>query len=146
MPSPTALATAAPFAALAPIRNVTSTGRSATNPSGWIIRIGRPSHSVVSPASKARTVRTYDSTSAHRIGLWPRMWRPVNPAPIATDTRPGAIAHSEAIAAALVIGCRRLGTRTAGPSPMRDVRSAARARTIHASASSAGESYTQART
>jgi len=51
----------------------------------------------------------------------------VNPDPIATATRAGpAIDASVAIAAAFVIGWRRLGTSTPGPSPMRVVRSAAR--------------------
>ena len=66
--------------------------------------------------------------------------RPVNPVPKATATRPGAKPTSVAVAAALVIGCRRLGTSTAGPSPMRDVRSAAMARDIQTSQQSAGVS------
>ncbi len=42
-----------------------------------------------------------------------------------------ADASNVAIAVALTIGCRLLGTRTPGPSPMRVVRSAQRARIIH---------------
>jgi hypothetical protein len=59
--------------------------------------------------------------------------RPVNPVPKETATRPGASAHSVAVAAALTIGCRRLGTSTPGPRPMRSVRSAASASVIHTS-------------
>ena len=59
--------------------------------------------------------------------------RPVNPAPIATATRPGAEAASVAMAAALTIGWRRLGTSTAGPRPIVLVRSAARASVIQTS-------------
>ena len=59
--------------------------------------------------------------------------RPVKPAPMATDTRSGAAAASVAMAAALTMGWRRLGTSTAGPSPMTLVRAAARASTIHTS-------------
>src|SRR5581483_4288074 len=70
---------------------------------------------------------------------------PVNPAPTAIATRPGASAASVASAAAFVIGWRRLGISTAGPSPMTDVRDAASANAIHTSDAMAGESYNHAR-
>jgi hypothetical protein len=60
-------------------------------------------------------------------------------------TRPGASAVSVAVAAALTIGCRRLGTSTPGPSPIRSVRSAASASVIQTSGLCCGVSYTQAR-
>ena len=63
----------------------------------------------------------------------PSTCRPVKPAPSATATRPGASSSSVATAAALTIGWRRLGTSTAGPSPIVAVRSAARASVIHTS-------------
>src|SRR3954447_11689737 len=71
--------------------------------------------------------------------------RPENPVPNATSTRPGAIAVSIAVAAAFTMGCRSEGTRTPGPMPMRDVRSAASARHIHTSGLFCGVSYSQAR-
>ena len=49
------------------------------------------------------------------------------------------------MAAALVIGWRRLGTSTPGPRPIVEVRSAASANAIHTSDVIAGESYSQAR-
>jgi hypothetical protein len=52
---------------------------------------------------------------------------------MATATRPGASSANDATAAALVMGWRRLGTSTAGPSPIVLVRSAARASVIHTS-------------
>ena len=58
----------------------------------------------------------------------PSTYRPVNPAPSATATRSGARSARVATAAAVTIGWRRLGTSTAGPSPMTCVRSAQRAR------------------
>ena len=69
------------------------------------------------------TTRTYSATSAHRMGRWPRTWRPVNPAP--TPRRPGQAraAASVAIAAAFVIGCRSEGTSTPGPRPIVEVHS-----------------------
>jgi len=59
--------------------------------------------------------------------------RPVNPVPNPITTRPGAIATSAAVAAALTIGWRRVGMSTPGPSPIRSVRSAANANDIHTS-------------
>jgi hypothetical protein len=67
------------------------------------------------------------------IARYPMARRPVNPVPKAIETRPGARAARVAVAAALVIGCRRLGTRTPGPRPIRSVRCAARASVIHTS-------------
>ena len=71
---------------------------------------------------------------AHLIGpLTPMALRPLYPVPKATTTRPGASASNAAVAAALTIGCRRDGTSTPGPSPMRSVRSAASAISIQTS-------------
>ncbi len=70
---------------------------------------------------------TYVATSAHFNGRWPMANRPVKPVPTATATRPGpAMSTSVPIAAAVTIGWRRLGMSTPGPSPMVEVRSAAR--------------------
>ena len=55
------------------------------------------------------------------------------------------LGQTPAVAAAFVIGWRRLGTRTPGPSPMRDVRSAANANDIHTSGLCCGVSYSHAR-
>ena len=71
--------------------------------------------------------------------------RPVKPVPIATATRPGTSCSSVAIALACTSGCRRLGTRTAGPSAMRVVRCAASAAITQMSPYSAGESNSHAR-
>ena len=49
------------------------------------------------------------------------------------------------MAAALVIGWRRLGMRTPGPRPIVDVRSAQRDSITQTSGYSAGESYSHAR-
>lgn len=64
----------------------------------------------------------------------------MNPLPTPTTTRPGANVSSVDIAAAVTIGCRKLGMSTPGPSPILVVRSAASAKTIHTSANTAGES------
>ena len=69
----------------------------------------------------------------------------MNPVPNDTATRPGARPASVAVAAAFVIGWRRVGTRTPGPSPIRDVRSAANASDIHTSGLCCGVSYSHAR-
>ena len=69
----------------------------------------------------------YRRVHAQVSGFWPIAMRPVNPVPIATATRPGASCSSVAIALACASGCRRLGTSTAGPSEMREVRFAASA-------------------
>jgi hypothetical protein len=74
------------------------------------------------------------------MARWPRVYRPVKPAPMATATRPGASAARPAMAAAFTIGWRSDGTRTAGPSPIVEVRSAARPRAIQTSGYRAGES------
>ena len=104
------------------------------------MRIFAPSHSLVSPLSSAFKHRTYSATWRHGMGRLPSVNRPVKPEPTATATRPGAWSTSSAIAAALTIGWRRLGTSTPGPRPIRDVRSAHRYSTIHTSGISAGES------
>ena len=104
------------------------------------MRILAPSHSAVSPASRAFKQRTYSATCRHGMGRLPSENRPVKPDPIATATRSGAWSASSAMAAALTMGCRRLGTSTPGPRPMRDVRSAHRVRIIHTSGYRAGES------
>jgi len=70
---------------------------------------------------------------AQGTGRWPIARRPLKPVPNATATRPGASAASPAVAAALTIGWRRLGTSTPGPRPMRRVRAAARASSIQTS-------------
>lgn len=75
----------------------------------------------------------YATMKRHGIAPYPIARRPVNPVPKDTATRPGAIASSATVAAALVIGCRRVGISTPGPRPMRDVRSAANASDIHTS-------------
>ncbi len=59
--------------------------------------------------------------------------RPVKPVPNEIATRPGARAARVAVAAAFTIGCRRLGTSTPGPSPIRSVCCAASASVIHTS-------------
>jgi len=89
---------------------------------------------------QGRNTCTYWATSAQRIGFCPSTTRPVKPLPIATETRPGACAASVPIAAAVTIGCRRLGTMTPGPNPIVDVRAAASAKIIQTSGYSAGES------
>ena len=81
----------------------------------------------------------------HGMARYPIALRPVNPVPNETTTRPGASPTSVAIAAAFVIGWRRLGTSTPGPRPIRLVRSAARASAIHTSGINGGESYNHAR-
>ena len=93
-------------------------GRSAPKPGRCSIRRTDPSHSAVSPARSAFKHRTYSATRRHGIGRVPSANRPVNPEPTATATRPGAWRTNSAIAAALTIGWRRLGTRTPGPRPM----------------------------
>ncbi len=69
----------------------------------------------------------------HVSALWPIAMRPVKPVPTAATTRPGASCSSIAIADACVSGWRKLGTSTAGPSPMRDVRCAHNADVIQMS-------------
>ena len=120
-------------------------GRAAPNPAGCSIRIGAPSHSTVSPASKPRTARTYWRTNVHGSGFWPSVRRPVNPDPIATLTRPGASSDSVLTAAAVAIGWRSDGTATPGPISIVDVRRAHSARIIQTSGYNAGESYNHAR-
>ena len=61
------------------------------------------------------------------------MNRPVKPAPTAARTRPGASADRVRSAADVAAGVRRPGTTTPTPSPMRVVRSAARARVANGS-------------
>src|SRR6266511_2894018 len=144
-PSPSSPATRRPFGPLAATRIGTAIGGAGRKPAGGIIWTTAPSTSTCSPRSRARRLRTYHSTSRHGSGFWPRAMRPVKPVPIAATVRPGARPSSVAIAAACASTCRRLGTRTAGPSPMRSVRSATRASETHTSGYSAGESYNQAR-
>ena len=144
-PSPSCFATCSPRGPLAATRIGTPIGRAGTNPAGGIICMTDPSTSTCSPASKARSWRRYSSTAAQGNGLWPSAMRPVNPVPTAATVRPGARLSSVAIAIACASTWRRLGIRTAGPSPMRPVRSATRASVTHTSGYSAGESYSQAR-
>ena len=69
---PTASATAVPFGPVSADqeRDVERAGRRRTR-RGWSMRIGRPSHSAVSPRRRPCTARTYVSTSAHRSGALP---------------------------------------------------------------------------
>ena len=69
----------------------------------------------------------------HGMARYPIARRPVKPVPNETATRPGASPTSVAVAAAFVIGWRRLGTSTPGPRPIREVRSAASASDIQTS-------------
>jgi hypothetical protein len=54
--------------------------------------------------------------------------RPVKPAPIATTTRPEASAATLVSALAVTTGDRNPGTNTRTPCPIRELRSAARAK------------------
>jgi hypothetical protein len=62
-------------------------------------------------------IRRADVSYDHFNGRCPIVRRPVKPEPTPMVTAP-ANDTSVAIAAALVIGCRRLGTNTPGPSPI----------------------------
>jgi len=144
-PSPSSFATRSPLGPFAATRTGTPIGCSGRNPAGGIICTTDPSTSTCSPRSRARSRRTYSSTSDHGNGSWPRVMRPVKPVPTAATVRPGARLSSVAMAVACVSTCRKLGIRTAGPRPMRSVRSATRASATHTSGYSAGESYSHAR-
>ena len=67
------------------------------------------------------------------MALRPIASRAVKPVPNVTARRPGASSLSVAIADAVTIGWRRLGTATAVPTPIRSVASAARASATHTS-------------
>ena len=73
--------------------------------------------------------------------------RPLKPVPKPIESRPGASATRFAVAAALVIGWRKFGTRTPGPKPILEVRSAANtnASVIQTSGLCCGVWQTQAR-
>ena len=141
MPSPSCWATAIPLGPPAPISHLTSIGRCGVMSGECSIWICAPSHVTASPRSRPWSVRTYSATKVHGSARLPIAIRPVNPDPTATVTRSvPASSTSVAIAAALVIGWRLLGTRTPGPSPMRSVRSAARQSCTQTSGYSGGES------
>jgi hypothetical protein len=92
-----------------------------------------PSTTASSPRNSARSAVTYSRSTFKLIAGLPNIARPVNPLPIATASRPGACASIEPIAAAVVTTWRRLGTSTAVPTPIRSVRSSARAIAIQTS-------------
>jgi hypothetical protein len=57
-PSPMRWAISWPFGPMAEITIGTSSGSGAENPSGWIIWMSEPSHSMARPASSSRTAPT----------------------------------------------------------------------------------------
>jgi hypothetical protein len=87
----------------------------------------------------------YSVSAFQVIGFCPIVTRAVKPVPNATTSRPGANASTAAIADAVTMGCRMLGTATPVPRPMRSVASAIRAKEIQISVYSEGESNNQAR-
>ena len=105
-------------------------------PGTGMSRIGRPPSTWArsSPASSPRTSSSSRASRAMVTGPRPSVKRPVNPAPIAARTRPGARTSSVRRPAAVATGARRPGTTTPIPSPMRRVRSAARASVTKGSA------------
>ena len=133
IPSAISLANACPRGPCAFTSTGTAMGRGGAKPSECSIRAAAPSTSTASPRSSAITWRTPPSNARRESIGWPIASRPVKPAPKATASRPGASSASVAMAAACVIGWRRWGTSTPGPSPMRSVRSAIRASVTHTS-------------
>ena len=123
-PSPSSSATASPFGPLAATRMGTSIGGDGSVPPAGIIPTIAPSTSTASPRNSARRSRMYPSTSRQGSAFWPSACRPVNPVPMAATVRPGARLSRVAIALACTSTWRRLGMSTAGPSPIRSVRSA----------------------
>ena len=144
-PSPSCCASARPFAPFAASQIGVRSGSGAVMPFGCISRHGAPSTSTSSPASSARSCRTYVSSVRSESAFLPSMRRPVKPVPRATRRRPGAIASTCAIAAAVARTWRRLGISTLVPRPMRRVARAASATAIQTSPYSAGESASQTR-
>jgi hypothetical protein len=71
--------------------------------------------------------------------------RAVYPVPNAATSLPGASSSIVAMAEAVTMGWRRLGTATPVPRPIRLVASAARASATQTSVSRAGESNSQTR-
>jgi len=114
-PSASSVATARPLGPNAEMRMGTSIGRAGACPSGCIIRIRLPCHVTAAPVSSPRNAATYSRRYDQLAGALPRARAPANPVPNATATRPGASAVSAAVAEALTIGWRRVGTSTPGP-------------------------------
>ena len=90
-------------------------GRASAQSGWWIIWQRSPSISTTSPCSRAWSCSTYRRVVRHDSAFWFNVHRAVAPVPNPHASRPGATRSMVAMADAVVITWRRLGTSTAAP-------------------------------